>query len=70
MKKSIEHGFEPANLGSRGEHVTPKPPRSTSLAIKDKLFYFCGIGCSSEKDAEKHFQTTMQLPTIWSTCHI
>ena len=26
---STSVGFEPANLGSRGEHVTPRPPRPT-----------------------------------------
>ena len=25
--------FQPANLGSRGEHVTPRPPRSTKQKI-------------------------------------
>ena len=28
---STSVGFEPANLGSRGEHVTPRPPRPTSI---------------------------------------
>ena len=27
---STSAGFEPANLGSRGEHVTPRPPRPIS----------------------------------------
>ena len=27
-------GFEPVNLGSRGEHVTPRPPRSTGYKLK------------------------------------
>ena len=35
LKKSINSaGFEPANHGSRGEHVTPRPPRTT---LRDKL---------------------------------
>ena len=29
---TISAGFEPANLGSRGEHVTPRPPRPTTGA--------------------------------------
>ena len=28
---STSAGFEPANLGSRGEQVTPRPPRLTCL---------------------------------------
>ena len=28
---STSVGFEPANLGSRGEYVTPRPPRPTRL---------------------------------------
>ena len=37
-KKSIA-GFEPANLGSRGEYVTPRPPRPTDmeLVLESKL---------------------------------
>ena len=31
-------GFEPANLGSRGEHVTPRPPRSTTTMIYKAKF--------------------------------
>ena len=27
--------FQPANLGSRGEHVTPRPPRPTNLVFYD-----------------------------------
>ena len=30
---STSVGFEPVNLGSRGEHVTPRPPRPTSYSI-------------------------------------
>ena len=32
---SISVGFEPAILGSRDEHVTPKPPRSTNLWLAE-----------------------------------
>ena len=31
---STSAGFEPANLGSRGEHVTLKPPRPTVRSFK------------------------------------
>ena len=30
---STSVGYEPASLGSRGEHVTPKPPRPTPYLI-------------------------------------
>ena len=36
---STSAGFEPANLGSRGEHVTPRPPRTTGRM----LFYLSSI---------------------------
>ena len=31
---STSAGFEPANLGSQGEHVTPKTPRETEDNIR------------------------------------
>ena len=30
---STSAGFEPANLGSRGEHVTSRPPRPTGKDV-------------------------------------
>ena len=40
---STSAGFEPANLGSRDEHVTPRPPRPTSnkLTPGNKLGTLC-----------------------------
>ena len=32
---STSAGFEPANLGSRGQHVTPRPPRPTSYVYNN-----------------------------------
>ena len=35
--------FEPANLGSRGDHVTPRPPRPTTGSVTDPFlttFYY------------------------------
>ena len=32
---STSAGFEPANLGSQGEHVTPRPPRPTKKYNSD-----------------------------------
>ena len=42
---STSAGFEPANFGSRGEHITPRPPRPTSkilpvTLISAKAFWF------------------------------
>ena len=49
--------FEPANLGSRGEHVTPRPTRSTKLRL-------CRDQCSINnwllfKRDGQHIGTTM-----------
>ena len=52
---STSAGFEPANIGSRGEYVTPRPPRPTrfsqtleaisrrNLKLKDSYTYFSVI---------------------------
>ena len=37
---STSAGFEPANLGSRDEHVTLRPPRPTPKAFLVHLWYF------------------------------
>ena len=34
---STSVGFEPTNLGSRGEHVTPRPPRPTMVELLSEL---------------------------------
>ena len=34
---STSVGFEPANLGSRGEHVSPRPPRLTKVVRDNKI---------------------------------
>ena len=36
---STSAGFEPANLGSQGEHVTPRLPRPTSIKFSVILSY-------------------------------
>ena len=35
---STSAGFEPANLGSLGDHVTPRPPRPTSIQFMNMPF--------------------------------
>ena len=59
---STSVGFEPANLRSRGEHVTPKPPRPAELSNNVDILSIFILHCNILY-FEIHF--TVQLSLSW-----